>query len=192
MMTLDENELILQAQKGNAMAFEQLVQNYDRQVLSIALNFTKHQEEAKDIYQEVFIRVFRALPKFRFESKFSTWLHKITTNVCLTHRSSSKRHKLASLDEELHDDEGGSRTLLDTIPDKSVSDQQATDMEIMDRVSEAVETLSPQQKMVFTLRHLHGYKLKEIAEMMNCSEGAVKKYLFLATEKMRGQLRSLL
>lgn len=191
-MSVDENELILQAQKGNAMAFEQLVQNYDRQVLSIALNFTKHQEEAKDIYQEVFIRVFRALPKFRFESKFSTWLHKIATNVCLTHRSSSKRHKHTSLDEELYDDEGGSRTLLDTIPDKSVSDQQATDTEIMDRVSEAVETLSPQQKMVFTLRHLQGYKLKEIAEMMNCSEGTVKKYLFLATEKMRGQLRSLL
>jgi RNA polymerase sigma-70 factor, ECF subfamily len=191
-MSVDENELILQAQKGNAMAFEQLVQNYDRQVLSIALNFTKHQEEAKDIYQEVFIRVFRALPKFRFESKFSTWLHKITTNVCLTHRSSSKRHKHASLDEELHDEEGGSRTLLDTIADKSASDQQATDTEIMDRVTEAVETLSPQQKMVFTLRHLQGYKLKEIAEMMNCSEGAVKKYLFLATEKMRGQLRSLL
>ena len=191
-MSVDENELILQAQKGNAMAFEQLVQNYDRQVLSIALNFTKHQEEAKDIYQEVFIRVFRALPKFRFESKFSTWLHKITTNVCLTHRSSSKRHKHASLDEELHDEECGSRTLLDMIPDKTVSDQQATDAEIMDRVSQAVETLSPQQKIVFTLRHLQGYKLKEIADMMNCTEGAVKKYLFLATEKMRGQLRNLL
>src|SRR5687767_12049298 len=97
----EENELVLQAQNGNVLAFEQLVRTYDRQVLSLAMSLMQNEEDAKDIYQEVFIRVYRALPNFRMESKFSTWLHRIVTNVCLTHRSRRKRHEHTSLDMEI-------------------------------------------------------------------------------------------
>lgn len=187
-MQFNEDELIVEAQRGDAMAFERLVFQYDRQVLSIASSFTRNPDDARDIYQEVFLRVYRALPKFRFESKFSTWLHRITTNVCLTHRSMTRKTRMESLDQEFADEEGGSRTLLDMIPDKSDTGKEAVGSEILDRVSEAVAKLSPQQKMVFTLRHFEGYKLKEIAGMMKCSEGAVKRYLFLATDKMREYL----
>ena len=183
----EENELIIQAQRGNVLAFEQLVQLYDRQVLSLALSFMHNEEDAKDIYQEVFIRVHRALPKFRMESKFSTWLHRIVTNVCLTHRSRRKRYEYASLDQETE----GTRPLAETLADKSTTDSQTLNTEITEHVHQAMHALSPQQKLVFSLRHFEGYKLREIATMMNCAEGTVKKYLFTATERLRGQLREV-
>jgi len=183
----EENELIIQAQRGNVLAFEQLVQLHDRQVLSLALSLMRNEEDAKDIYQEVFIRVYKALPKFRMDSRFSTWLHRIVTNVCLTHRSRRKRYEYASLDQETE----GTRPLAETLPDKSSSDSRTLNTEITEHVQEAMHALSPQQKLVFSLRHFEGYKLREIATMMNCAEGTVKKYLFTATERLRGQLREV-
>ena len=187
MLEQEEHELILQAQRGNVIAFERLVQTYDRQVLSLALSFMHNEEDAKDIYQEVFIRVYRALPKFRMDSKFSTWLHRIVTNVCLTHRSRAKRYEHTSIDE----DHEGSRPLSETLADRSTTDSQTMNSEIKVRVQDAMQALSPQQKLVFTLRHFEGHKLREIASMMNCAEGTVKKYLFTATERLREQLKEV-
>lgn len=191
-MMPDEMELVQNAQSGDPIAFEQLVSRYDQQVLSIALSYTNHAEDAKDVYQEVFIRVYRALPGFRFESKFSTWLHKITTNVCLTHRLKTKRHRHQSLDQEISRQDGSAYTLSDVLADGTPPDQESVNSEITEQVQKAMETLSPQQKMVFTLKHYQGYKLREIAEMLNCAEGTVKKHLFVANEKLRDQLRDLL
>lgn len=188
----DENVLIMQAQKGDVMAFEQLVYRYDKQVLSLALNFMHDREDAKDIYQEVFLRVHRSLSGFRFESKFSTWLHRIATNVCLTHRTRQKRHKHESIDERLEVENGSTYSLSDVLRDDSAPDQPALDAEISRQVREAMESLSPQQKIVFTLRHFQGHKLKEIATMMNCAEGTVKKHLFTANERLREQLKNAL
>jgi RNA polymerase sigma-70 factor (ECF subfamily) len=187
MLEQEEHELILQAQKGNVIAFEQLVHTYDRQVLSLALSIMHNEEDAKDIYQEVFIRVYRALPKFRMDSKFSTWLHRIVTNVCLTYRSRKKRYEHTSID----DDSGGLRPLSETLADRSSTDQDTISAEIQSRVRQAMGVLSPQQKLVFTLRHFEGHKLREIAEHMNCAEGTVKKYLFTATERLRQQLKEV-
>jgi RNA polymerase sigma-70 factor (ECF subfamily) len=187
----DDYTLIRQSIEGNMVAFEELVYRYDKQVLSIATNFMGNREDAKDIYQEVFLRVYRALPHFEFRSSFPTWLHKIVTNVCLTQRSRRRRHLHASLDEVLPGQEESQRTLADTIADRSSSDQKAIGSQISDHVAEAMDSLSPKQKMVFTLRHYQGYKLKEIAGMMNCAEGTIKKYLFTATERLRDRLKEV-
>ena len=191
MQALDDYTLITQAQRGNMVAFEELVYRYDKQVLSIASNYMGNTEDAKDIYQEVFLRVYRALPGFQFRSSFSTWLHKITTNVCLTQRIRRKRHMHASLDQSFHDEEGGGLTLADQIADRKSTDQQAMDSQISEHVRGALDSLSPRQRMVFTMRHYQGFKLKEIAGMMNCAEGTVKKYLFTATEKLREKLKEV-
>jgi RNA polymerase sigma-70 factor (ECF subfamily) len=79
--------------------------------------------------------------------------------------------------------------LKDTLSDNTTSDQQIHNAEIILRVEQALKTLSPRQKMVFSLKHYEGYKLREIAEMMKCSEGTVKKYLFEATARLRMQLK---
>ena len=188
-MVSNDTELIMQTQRGNMDAFEQLVQRYDKRVLTIAAGYVNSSDDAKDIYQEVFIRVYKGLSKFQYKSEFSTWLFRITTNVCLSHRMRGRRHTHTSLDQEVNDEDGQPHALKETLTDNTAADQQTHDAEISMRVEQALKTLSPRQKMVFSLKHYEGYKLKEIAEMMKCSDGTVKKYLFEATARLRKQLK---
>lgn len=191
-MTQEENELIQQAQRGDVSAFEMLVHRYDKNVLGIAYSFSKNNEDAKDIYQEVFLRVFKSLKKFEFRSEFSTWLFRITTNVCITYKSQKKKRLIASLDEEVEQLEGETKTLGDTISGDDETDSKAVGSDIGSHIENALEKLSPQQKLVFSLKHYDGYKIKEIASIMNCTEGTVKNYLFTATQRMRSNLKDIL
>ena len=191
-MAPDDLQLVRSAQRGDVSAFEQLVYRYDKHVLAIAARFGNSSEDAKDIYQEVFLRVYRGLKHFQLQSEFTTWLYRITTNVCLTQRSQKKfQRQHASLDA----DDGSERDPQErTVHARSLGpspDQQAEASEISCHVHQAVNALSAKQKLVFTLRHYQGYKLNEIATMMNCSEGTVKRYLFTATRKMRRQLKDI-
>jgi RNA polymerase sigma-70 factor (ECF subfamily) len=188
-MTGNETELIMQAQRGNMNAFEQLIQRHDKRVLTIAAGYVQSADDAKDIYQEVFLRVYKGLPKFQYKSEFSTWIYRITTNVCLSHRSRRNRNSHTSLDQNINDEDGQPHALKDTLSGTAAADQQTHDTEIALRVEQALKTLSPRQRMVFTMKHYEGYKLKEIAEMVKCSEGTVKKYLFEATARLRKQLK---
>ncbi|GJQ21347.1 MAG: hypothetical protein HBSIN02_17020 [Bacteroidia bacterium] len=95
--SMSDTDLILRAKDGDMAAFEQLVHRYDSHVLSMAASFVNNAEDAKDIYQEVFLRVYRGLRKFELRSEFSTWLYRIATNVCLSHRSRRKRNSHASI-----------------------------------------------------------------------------------------------
>jgi RNA polymerase sigma-70 factor (ECF subfamily) len=189
-ITATDIDLLLKARTGNMEAFEALVQRYDRRVLTIAAGYVNSADDAKDIYQEVFIRVYRSLPKFEMRSEFSTWLFRVTTNVCLSHRSRSRRHRHTGLDSRT-DEEGISHAVSETLSDKQTAERMGEDEETGRRVGKALESLSPRQRLVFTLRHYEGYKLLEIAEMLKCSEGTIKKYLFEATSRMRIQLQDL-
>jgi RNA polymerase sigma-70 factor (ECF subfamily) len=188
-MTGSDTDLIMQAQRGNMNAFEQLVQRHDKRVLTIAAGYVHSADDAKDIYQEVFLRVYKGLPKFQYKSEFSTWIYRITTNVCLSYRSRRNRSPHTSLDQSITDEDGQPHALKNTLSDTSAADQKTYDAEIALRVEQALKTLSPRQRMVFTLKHYEGYKLREIAEMMKCNEGTVKKYLFEAIARLRKQLK---
>jgi len=188
-MTGNETELIMQAQRGNMNAFEQLVQRHDKRVLTIAAGYVHSADDAKDIYQEVFLRVYKGLPKFQYKSEFSTWIYRITTNVCLSHRSRKNRNSHTSLDQSVTDEDGQPHALKDTLSDTSGADQQTYNTEIALHVEQSLKNLSPRQRMVFTMKHYEGYKLKEIAALMKCSEGTVKKYLFEATVRLRKNLK---
>ncbi len=187
---LDDRTLILRARGGDMRSLEELVYRYDEKVLSMAVSFVGDMDDAKDIYQDVFIRVFKALPKFEFRSRFSTYLYRIVTNVCLSHRTRYGKRNFVSVEEEVAEDSGhvkhgGSPTA----PDQS--DATVINNEISTRIHSAVNTLSPQQRTVFVLRHYEGFKLKEIAGIMECAEGTVKKYLFVATRRLREQLKDI-
>ncbi len=188
-MQPEEIELIKKAQHGDMASFEKLIYRYDRKVLSLAYSYIKNQDDAKDIYQDVFLRVFKALKRFEFRSEFSTWLYRITVNVALTHKTKKDKYSYASLEEEHSGDDGETRLTYETIADNNSSDERAISSDISENINEAVEKLSPQQKMVFTLKHFEEYKINEIAEMMNLSTGTVKNYLFNATLKMREHLK---
>ena len=178
-------ELIERSKAGDSSAFEQLVFRYDQDVLNIASRYTRSAHDAKDIYQESFIRVYKGIGTFEQKSEFTTWLYRIVTNVCLTYKAKKRRTAMTSLDDE--DDE--------VVKDQAVSDKQSDagtyGNEITARIESALQHLSPQQRLVFTLRHYQEYKVREIAVMMHCAEGTVKKYLFEATQKMRIRLHDL-
>ena len=186
-MESTDHELISRAQGGESAAFDALVVRYDKQVLAIAASYTKSPDDAKDIYQEVFLRVYRSLGGFKFRSEFSTWLYRITTNVCLTHKTRQGGRSFAPIEEIDRVD-----SVEEMSRPKQVSpERHAQNSEISRHIEQAMEHLSPQQRLVFTLKHYQGYKLREIAQMMDCAEGTVKKYLFTATEKLRQRLKKL-
>jgi len=187
-MAVSDTDLIVKAQHGDSLAFEELIYRYDRNVLSMALKFTSDADDAKDIYQEVFIRVFRGLKKFQFRSEFSTWLFRITTNVCISFKRSKKKHDFISINEDDNEDGIESRPLLVSSEDSS-PERYADNSEISVQVNNALELLSSKQKMVFVLKHYEGYKIKEIASMLKCGEGTVKKYLFDGIRKLRYHLK---
>lgn len=187
-MAASDRDLVSRAQRGDGIAFEELVCRYDRKVLSIALSFTRDPDEAKDIYQETFLRVYKALPGFAFGSEFSTWLHRIVVNVCLNHKQNAARRVFTPFEETV---EGG---LLDPAANPAPAspfpspEREAEDGEIRRHIEEAVAALSPRERMAFTLKHFEGYRIGEIAGIMECGEGTVKRYLFTAVAKMRKKL----
>ena len=185
-MTLNDNELIIQAQNGNAMALEELIYRYDKMVLRLAMKYTGDSDDAKDIYQEVFIRVFKGLSNFQFKSEFSTWLFRITSNTCISFKRKYNKTNHFSLNDEKN------KIYLSTIPDDNElsPDNLAVNSEYGNKINKALSTLSPNQKMSFLLKHYEGYKIREIAEMMNCKEGTIKKYLFDAVKRLKKQLEN--
>jgi RNA polymerase sigma-70 factor, ECF subfamily len=187
-MALSDTELILEAKEGNNSAFEQLVYRYDRHVLSLAMKYSGNNDDAMDIYQEVFIRMYKGLKNFRFQSEFSTWLFRITTNVCLTYKSKQNKRERLSLSFSDDDDENSILTNLQAEENEN-PDSAMMGNEINEKIELAIKALTPKQKLCFTLKHMEGYKLREIAVMMDCKEGTVKKYLFDAVRKIREQLK---
>lgn len=183
-----ENRLIRRAQEGDGTAFEALVQMHDRHVLKLAVQMLNHLEDAQDVYQEIFIKVFRKLPSFRFESEFSTWLYRIVINQCINYRQWRSRRRFLSFDapregEDVHT----ASTPTDQSPDP---EKQLLDSELSREIALAMESLSDRQRAVFVLRHFHGQKLQDIAKTIGCAEGTVKNYLFRATQHMQEKLRA--
>ena len=147
---LDERALVAEAQAGHRGAFEELVRRYDRDVLRLALNLMKRPEDARDVYQEAFLKVYRNLHRFRFECSFYTWLYRIVTNVCLDHlrRRQARPEDQAPETNSNHHEEGITdfferqrehRATLD--PERSL-----IGLEIKARIARAMERLSPARK----------------------------------------------
>jgi RNA polymerase sigma-70 factor (ECF subfamily) len=189
---MHDTELIRKAQGGDWSAFGELIRRHDAAMLSLAARFVQNADDAKDVYQEVLIRVYRGLPSFRGESQFATWLHRITVNVCLSFVRQKNRRGSLSGDRREDEENGAEHGDSEPVSDEIAPDRRAMDAEIRTRVTQALQVLSPRQRMVFTLYHDQEYTLKEIAESLQCGEGTVKRYLYDATRAMRLELSDLL
>src|SRR5690348_13600593 len=191
---LDERVLVVQAQGGSRAAFEELVRRFDRDVLRLALNLMKRPEDARDVYQEAFLKVYRNLHRFRFECSFYTWLYRIVTNVCLDHmrrRRARPEDQAPISGAELRDDVPA-RDFFDQQTDTSADPEQSLlGHEIGDRIDRALESLSPRERMIFELKHKQGLRLRAIGEALGTTEETVKNSLFRATRKLRAQLAEL-
>jgi RNA polymerase sigma-70 factor (ECF subfamily) len=193
----DERALIERAQGGDRDAFEELVHCYDRDVLRIALNILHKTEDARDVYQEAFLKIYKNLPRFRFECSFYTWAYRIVTNVCLDHlrRRSSRPEDQAPELASNGNGEGLPGDFFDRQQDHAAlsdPERRMRGIEIGRRISTALDELTPRERMVFEMKHYQGLKLRAIGDALGTTEETVKNSLFRATRKLRAQLEGLL
>jgi RNA polymerase sigma-70 factor (ECF subfamily) len=187
---VDEFVLVRRAQGGDPEAFEALVRAYDQNVLRLALQVVRSREEARDLYQEAFLKVYRSLRSFRLEARFSTWLYRVVMNVCLDYLRRQHTRKEVQGPES----EEGQPEYFQSVPEeRPVLDPEraAHSKEIGRRVQAALERLNPRERMVFELKHYQGLKLRAIGELCKTSEQTVKNCLFRATQKLRTELGDL-
>lgn len=188
---MDERALIRAAQRGDRAAFEQLVRLYEASVLRLALQLVRSQDEARDLYQEAFLKIYRSLHRFRFESRFSTWVYRVVMNVCLDHLRRTARRRETQAPEPAE----GRQEFFQALPEERPGlDPERTlrGKEIARRLESALARLSPRERMVFELKHYHGLKLRAIGEQCGTSEETAKNSLFRATQKLRAELKGIL
>lgn len=194
MPQLDERCIVAEAQTGSRAAFEELVRRYDRDVLRLALNLMKRPEDARDVYQEAFLKVYRNLHRFRFECSFYTWLYRIVTNVCLDHL---RRRQARPEDQAPESNSGADEGITDFFERQKEQrptldpERRFLGKEIQARIAVAMERLSPRERVVFEMKHYQGLKLRAIGEALGTTEETVKNSLFRATRKLRMELGGL-
>jgi RNA polymerase sigma-70 factor (ECF subfamily) len=185
---MDEPELIRAAQQGDQRAFEQLVRLYDQSVLRLATNLLRSPEEANDIYQEAFLRVYKNLQTFRFDCSFHTWLYRIVSNLCL---DALRKRKVRREESSVVETSDGLLDRMDAVEERRADgnpERQLESQELKERIQEVLGGLTPRERAVFEMRHYQGMRLRTIGEVMGTSEEAAKNCLFRATQKMRAAL----
>ena len=189
---MDESALIRAAQAGDERAFEELVRLYDQSVLRLAMNLLRSPEDANDIYQEAFLRVYRNLHSFRFDCSFHTWLYRIVTNLCL---DVLRKRKVRREEPAQFATSEGVLDRMGTIEEERADgdpQRNLMSVQLKERIQEILRGLTPRERMVFEMRHYQGLRLRAIGEVLGTSEEAAKNCLFRATQKMRAALGDFL
>jgi len=180
--------LIRAAQDGDHAAFEQLVRAYDQSVLRLAMNLLRSPEDAHDVYQEAFLRVYRNLNSFRFDCSFHTWLFRIVTNLCL---DQMRKRKVRKEESTVLATAEGPLDRMDAVPEERAHGDPQRHLfsgQVRRKIKEVLGELTPRERMVFELRHYQGLRLRRIGEVLGTTEEAAKNCLFRATQKMRAAL----
>jgi RNA polymerase sigma-70 factor (ECF subfamily) len=172
-----DKDIIEFINQGNSNAFQHLVERYEDTIASVVIGMLGHRPDTEDIGQEIFIRVYKSLKKFRFRSSFRTYLVRIAVNVCLDQvRKSSIRHERPEAG-----DFSSEREIIDENPA----------FEIRDSINRALQELDKDQRIVVILRLVEGYSVKETAKILGIPEGTVLSRLSRAQEKLRELLNHL-
>lgn len=182
-MLTSETELIALAREGDREAFCRLAALHARRVHTLALHFCRDAADAEDLSQEVWLRAFRSLDTFRAESSFYTWLRRIAVNTFLNQRRAA-RSRIDDAAHRLEDGEANTKT-NNRAPD---AESALHEHLLAARVRDALAELSPQQRLVFLLKHDEGMTCEEIARTLSCSTGTVKKSLARSVAKLRARL----
>ena len=166
---------------GDANAFETLVLEYEKNVYNIALRMTGNSEDAADMTQEAFIKAYNSLQSFRGDSKFSVWLYRIVSNVCLDFLRSNNRRPTVSLSVE---DDDGEDAQLD-VADESQSPELLLDRKLTrDSVRRGLDSLPPDYRQILLLREIQGLSYDEIAQALSLEVGTVKSRIFRARKRL--------
>ncbi|MFN3648461.1 MAG: sigma-70 family RNA polymerase sigma factor [Armatimonadota bacterium] len=173
---MEDARLVARFQRGDEDAFDELVERHRRRVYSLVCRLARP-ADADDLAQEVFIAAYKALPSFRGDSAFSTWIYRIAVHVC-SHYVRKRRLDTTDLDEQHADQERGHD------PERS-----AMSTELQERVRDAIERLPYKLRLVVVLRDLHGLSYDEIAQVVGCPIGTVRSRLHYASQRLAETLR---
>lgn len=182
--------LVERVQRGDKKAFELLVSKYQRKLMRLVSRLVYDQAEAEDVVQEAFIKAYRALPNFRGESAFYTWLYRIGVNTAKNHLVTQGRRAPTSTDADV--DEAESFGEADGLRDINTPESLLASKQIAETVNSAMSTLPEELRNAITLREIEGLSYDEIAEVMLCPIGTVRSRIFRAREAIAEKLRPLL
>ena len=190
-MTTEESDLVLvkRVQRGDKSAFDLLVRKYQHKVVKLVLRYVRNPAEAEDIAQEAFIKAYRALPQFRGDSAFYTWMYRIAINTAKNSLASRDRSPIA-YDLDLTDPEE-SHSVQARLQDPDTPEGMALTEEIRGIVNSAIDALPEELKTAIVLRELDGLSYEEIAAAMECPVGTVRSRIFRAREAIDKRLREV-
>jgi RNA polymerase sigma-70 factor, ECF subfamily len=176
---MDESILISRAAEGDRAAFHTLVERHRPLVYRVAYQFAGNHHDADDIAQEVFIKVYQSLDRFRHDAQFSSWLYRVAMNACIDHHRRQAPHlaNRESDDPEL--------SLGATPAEGPDPEDQAAGAELGAVLQSAIDQLPPRQRLIFVMRHYEGLKLREIASALGLQDGTVKRQLHSAVHRLR-------
>lgn len=185
-----DQQLVERAQRGDKHAFELLVGKYQRRLGRLISRFVRDAAEAEDVTQEAFIKAYRALPAFRGESAFYTWLYRIGINTAKNFLvSQGRRVPTSSIFDNEESDEFEA---VDLLQDVNTPENELMSKQVVGVVNETLQKLPDDLRTALTLREIEGLSYEEIAEVMNCPIGTVRSRIFRARETIAANLRPLL
>lgn len=194
-MSQFKNELIINAQNGCISSFEQLIRQIDKKMLSLAAGLASSHDEAEDIYQEAMLTAYKALPKFKMQSQFSTWVYRIVVNTAISSRRKLKNKINSLIYGQSQNKRTESTENYETYcAGKEIDEPEAhcLNAQLSHAITGALLNLSEKERVAFVLCHQQELKMVEASNIMLCSEGAIKNYLFRARNKMQQALQDYL
>lgn len=185
-----DRQLVERAQRGDKQAFELLVRKYQRKLARLLARFIRDPAEVEDVTQEAFIKAYRALPAFRGDSAFYTWLYRIGINTAKNYLMALGRRAPTSTEVEAEEAEG--LESADQLRDVNTPESQLLSKEIGATVTETIDGLPEELRTAIQLRELEGMSYEDIARIMDCPIGTVRSRIFRAREAIAERLRPLL
>ena len=182
--------LVARVQRGEKRAFDLLVLKYQRKIMRLLSRMIRDPAEIEDVTQEAFIKAYRALPQFRGESAFYTWLYRIAINTARNWQAANSRRPVTSSIVETSD--GETFDEIDNLTDISTPESMLASRQIADTVNAAMQSLPEDLRTAILLREIEGMSYEDIAQSMGCPIGTVRSRIFRAREAIASQLKSVL
>ena len=189
-MVEQESKLIEKCKKGDVLAFEQLIEAYQKKAYNIALRFMGNEEDAKDMAQDALIKVYRYIDSFKEQSSFSTWMYRIVVNTCLD--EIRKRKKIISISIDGNDKE--EQYKLDSLlpANNETPETIFLNNQRKEEIQKAIYSLNDDYRNVIILRDMNGFSYEEISILLNCAEGTVKSRINRGRNQLKEKLTKVL
>ncbi len=188
--TVSDKELIQRFNEGDKTAFDTLAERYAQKAYQIAFGVLRNREDAQEVAQDAFVRMYKALPSFRGDAEFTTWMYRIVVNLSRNKYRWKKTRgfkRETSMDAPIEDEEGN-RLTIDLEEPRSQPDEETQFHELQDRVEQEINNLPPAYREALILRNVEEMNYEQIAEILGCKLGTIKSRIARAREELRRRI----